>query len=105
VNFEGANLSGADMTEGDFIRNNFANANLSGAVLVGATLPRSTFHGANLAGVSFQRAYLYWTRFEGTDLSQVKDLTQEQLDITCGDQNTKLPAGLNPPQRWPCGED
>jgi len=73
--------------------------------LVGATLPRSIFHGANLTGVSFKRAYLYWARFEGTDLSVVKDLTQEQLDITCGDQMTKLPPSLSVPKSWPCGED
>jgi hypothetical protein len=52
-----------------------------------------------------QRAYLYWARFEGTDLSQVKDLTQDQLNITCGDQTTKLPQGLMAPKHWPCGED
>jgi uncharacterized protein YjbI with pentapeptide repeats len=74
-------------------------------VMVGATLPRSIFHGAKLAGVSMKRAYLYWTRFEGTDLSQVKDLTQDQLNITCGDQTTTLPQGLTAPKHWPCGED
>jgi uncharacterized protein YjbI with pentapeptide repeats len=73
--------------------------------MVGATLPRSVFHGANLAGASMQRAYLYWARFEGTDLSGVKDLTQEQLNTTCGDQSTKLPQGLTVPQNWPCPED
>jgi uncharacterized protein YjbI with pentapeptide repeats len=73
--------------------------------MVGSTLPRSIFHGAKLQGVSMQRAYLYWARFEGTDLSQVKDLTQEQINVTCGDQNTKLPQGLVAPKHWPCGED
>jgi uncharacterized protein YjbI with pentapeptide repeats len=87
------------------MRNNFANANLSGADLTGATLHRSVFHAANLSGAIFKRAYLYWARFEGTDLSGVRDLTQEQLDITCGDANTKLPAGLTAPKNWPCGED
>lgn len=105
VTFDGADLSGSDMSEGDFIRNSFADANLSGAIMVGATLPRSVFHGANLNGVSMQRAYLYWARFEGTDLSGIKDLTQEQLNTTCGDQTTKLPQGLTVPKSWPCPAD
>ena len=39
------------------------------------------------------------------DLSEVTGLTQMQLDMTCGDDKTKLPAGLTVPARWPCGED
>ena len=68
-------------------------------------LQRATFGEANLAGASFKRAYIYWARVEGVDLSQVVDLTQEQVDMACGDAKTKLPAGLTMPANWPCAED
>jgi len=31
-------------------------------------------------------------------------LEQHQLEIACGDDETKLPADLTPPDSWPCGE-
>jgi uncharacterized protein YjbI with pentapeptide repeats len=90
------------MSEGDFIRADFTNARLDGANLRGATLPRAILQGASLKDATFQNAYLYRLRVEGTDLSQVRDLAQDQLDITCGDDKTKLPPGLIKPTRWPC---
>jgi hypothetical protein len=38
----------------------------------------------------------------GADLSQVRGLEQAQLAETCGDETTKLPAGIAPPASWPC---
>jgi uncharacterized protein YjbI with pentapeptide repeats len=105
VSFEGADLSTADLSDGEFSRNSFIKANLSGANLSGAMLQRAAFGEANLAGASFKRAYLYWTRLEGVDLSQAVDLTQAQIDIACGNAQTKLPAGLTTPAHWPCAED
>ncbi len=105
VDFSGSDLSGANMVKGDFLRNDFTGANLAGVDLTGANAPRAIFHEANLAGADFSRVFLYYARFEGTDLSQVKGLTQDQLDDSCGDENTTLPPGLTMPARWPCGED
>jgi hypothetical protein len=39
------------------------------------------------------------------DLSQAHDLTQVQVDMACGNDQTKLPAGLTMPSHWPCAED
>jgi uncharacterized protein YjbI with pentapeptide repeats len=105
VNFEGADLSDSSIEEAELMRNDFTSANLANANLAGATLARTIFRGATLTGASFKRAYLYWARFEDTDLTAVKDLTQAQLDMACGDERTKLPAGLTKPKNWPCGED
>ena len=105
VSFAGSDLSGADMRDGDFLRNDFTGANLAGANFDGAIAPRALFNDANLAGTTFTRTFLYYSRFEGVDLSEVKGLTQEQLNQTCGDDATKLPPGLTVPARWPCGED
>jgi uncharacterized protein YjbI with pentapeptide repeats len=105
VIFDGADLSGADLSDGEFSRNSFSKVNLSGANLTGAMLQRANFRDATLAGASFKRTYMYWTRFEGADLSQSTDLTQTQLDMSCGNAQTKLPAGLTVPAQWPCAED
>ena len=67
-------------------------------------LGRNTYQflDANLAGASFKHTYVYWARFAGVDLSQAKDLTQAQINMACGDAQTKLPAGLTAPTQWPC---
>ena len=105
VSFDGADLSGADLTDGEFARNSFVKANLVGANLAGAMLQRAAFSEANLAGASFKHTYLYWARLEGVDLSQALDLTQPQIDMACGNDQTKLPVGLTMPTHWPCADD
>ena len=70
-----------------------------------AMLQRAALGEANLAGASFKRAYIYWARLEGVDLSKALDLTQAQIDMACGNAQTKLPAGLTMPSQWPCAED
>jgi uncharacterized protein YjbI with pentapeptide repeats len=77
-------------------------ADLRDAVLVKAYLARTNFGGAALAGADFTNAYFLLTRIEGTDLSAVRGLEQQQIDDSCGNDTTKLPAGLKPPQSWPC---
>lgn len=78
------NLSGAQMEKTDLTDANFRNAWLSYAVLHDAR-----FGAADLTGTVLLGAQLY-----GADLSAVKGLTQAQLAFTCGDAQTRLPAGL-----------
>jgi len=68
------------------------NTKLQGAILVGAQL-----QGANLWEAQLQETYL-----GGTDLTVVKNLTQDQINEACIDENTKLPEGLTRPA--PCPE-
>lgn len=63
------------------------------------------FKGVNLKGTGFTDAFLYHIRVEGADLRDAKGLTQAQLDETCGDTTTGIPAGLSKPVRWRCAED
>jgi hypothetical protein len=42
------------------------------------------------------------TRFEDSDLSQAIGLTQEQINISCGNEKTVLPQGIERPNDWPC---
>ena len=44
----------------------------------------------------------YRMRVEGVDLSKSTGLTNSQLEIACGDNDTKLPPGLERPDAWPC---
>ncbi len=70
-----------------------------------AYIARAKFGGVGLAGVRLDGAYMLLTRFEGADLSGALGLTQEQIDIACGDDGTKLPEGLRRPASWPCAQD
>jgi hypothetical protein len=38
----------------------------------------------------------------GTDLSQAVGLTESQIGIACGGEDTVLPDGMTRPDAWPC---
>jgi uncharacterized protein YjbI with pentapeptide repeats len=84
TNFSGADLSVSNMFGGRFTGASFRDANLQNAVLVGAYFGGADFHGANLAGA----------QISGADMQTAK-ITQAQLNGVCGDEYTKLPAGMH----------
>ena len=103
TNFTGANLSGADLSKAEFARGVFSQAIISGVNFDYTNLSRSDFRGASFeAAPSMLNAYLFQTRVEGLDLSNVSGLENWQISLACGDENTKLPAGLQRPESWPC---
>lgn len=67
-------------------------------------MARAIFTDTRLNKVDFAGAYTFLTRFEGVDLRNTQQLTQTQLDIACGDDETLLPEGLSRPLSWPCVE-
>jgi len=75
-------LSGARVRQTNLSHANLTRANLSHADLTGANL-----RGANLAG-----AILTGTILRGADLSEVRNLTEEQLAGAVVDDTTILPA-------------
>ncbi len=90
--FNGTNFSGADLRDINgaaalFGRVSFAGANLTNANFVGAYLEHANFRGAILTGVNFS----------GAEMSSATGLTQHQMDETCGDASTQLPAGIRIP--------
>ena len=99
---EQANLRGVDLKKADLSRAHFAGADLTDASFNFANVARTHFTGAKLDGVNMKGAYTYLMRIEGTDLSNTQGLTQDQLDIACGDDATGLPAGLAAAPDWPC---
>jgi type II secretory pathway pseudopilin PulG len=84
ANLREAELSEADLREADLRAADLSGANLSGANLARADLSEATLSGANLTGAALT----------GANLSEVLGLAQEQLDVACGNDETKLPKGL-----------
>ncbi|HVQ71881.1 MAG TPA: pentapeptide repeat-containing protein [Bradyrhizobium sp.] len=94
ANLSGANLGGATLSDATLSVANLTAAylgyaNLSGANLIGANLSGATLSDANLSD-----ATLIGANLRGADLRDVKNLTQGQLDQTCGTEDTKPPEGL-----------
>lgn len=104
TNFAEANLTDTDLSKAEFGRSVFEEADLTGADLSYANIARAFFTDAKMAGVNLTGAYTLLSHFEGTDLSETVGLSQEQLEIACGDGDTKVPAGLTSPDTWPCGD-
>src|ERR671911_279945 len=89
ANLTGADLSGTNLSEANLSRADLMGANLTGAKLTGADLREADLSGADLSGADLS----------GADLSTAS-LTQEELEPAIGDENTRLPAELNPPAHW-----
>ena len=120
ANLSGAVLRRADLSGAVMAGANLSNADLSSATLSGAYLGIATQKGsylvdppsgfiinpgganlsnANLSFADLSGADLFSVTLSGADLSSanlsnVKNLTQTQLDKACGDTNTKLPKEL-----------
>lgn len=106
ADFTSANLTGANFEKAELGRANFGKAVLTGSRFALANLARAELNRARFDGpVDFKNAFLYLTRIEGLDLTHATGLVQQQVDLTCGDARTKLPAGLKPSPDWPCAFD
>src|SRR5919112_130995 len=88
-NLTRADLSGTNLSRADLMR-----ANLTGANLTGADLTQADLSGADLSGADLS----------GADLSTAS-LTQKEVEPAIGDENTRLPAELNPPAHWGVGTE
>ena len=82
----GADFDGADATLMCMSYANFSGATFRGTDLSGANLAHADLDGADLTA-----ARMTITSIKGTDLTRVKGLTQSQLDVACGDAQTKVP--------------
>jgi uncharacterized protein YjbI with pentapeptide repeats len=75
-------------------------AKLRGAQLQKAFLFKADLQEADLTGTDLQDAELFETNLVGVDLSKTVGLTQAQLDLALGDQETKVPEYLEQPPAW-----
>jgi len=90
MDLHGASFDGANATLMCMSFANFSGASFRGTDLSAANMASAKMDGADLTG-----AKLDITSFLGTDLSKTKGLTQAQIDMSCGDDKTKLPQGLH----------
>lgn len=102
ADFSETELAGTDLTKADLARANMTGSRLTDVELKFANLSRAKLQGAVVVASDFGGAYTYLMRIEGADLSQAQGLTQDQLDIACGNDSSKLPAGLQVSDQWPC---
>ena len=83
---QGAKLSGADLSYAYLMQADLSCADLSEVDFNSAVLSEAKLNGANLADADFTDAYLC-----GVDLSQVLNLTCDQLELSNLDRDTRLP--------------
>ncbi|GAA0635492.1 pentapeptide repeat-containing protein [Brevundimonas lenta] len=108
LNLTGARLRQADLSLAVMNRTRFSNADLrdveayggvfSSANFSGANLTNASFVGAYLDGAAFSGATLNGANFSGASLERATGLSQSRLNAACGDEATKLPAGLTLPR-------
>lgn len=101
-NLAGTDLSGETLRAADLSGSQLSAADLTNAELTGANLTEADLTGADVGG-----AYLTGVNLSGADLSQVQNLTQDQLNRAIVDQTTLLPPNLiapDAPMQMPVAE-
>lgn len=106
AHFWGASFIGTDLSRADLENTTFStavfsssdsrgcidHANLSHADLTNSQLIGTRLIHVNLEGANLEDAHLVETEFLGIDLREVKGLTREQLETSCGEE-VQLPEG------------
>ena len=118
--FDNAILTNSDMQRADISRANFTRSDFADANLASATAPNVNFEGSKFVNARFDHmnlrnakldnakfdnvefgnavligATMAGADFSRADLSEVQGLQQAQLDLACGDSETRLPIGLS----------
>lgn len=89
MNFEDSSLRNADLEGGSFRAADFEDADMRGSDLKDSDLRDASFEGARMKGTDLDRADL-----RGADLRLALGLKQGQVDNTCANAATRLPAGM-----------
>lgn len=104
AHFKSAVITDVDWSKSELGRVDFSGARLRNVDFSFSNLSRVVFGNSRLDNVSIAGAYTYLTHFEDTDLTGFRDLTQEQIDLACGNGRTRLPSDRRMPDSWPCEE-
>lgn len=94
-------MRGADLTLANLAHARMYEADLVLANLRGADLRHADLSGANLVGARLMGVDLSHANICRADLSTAEDLTEEQLQHTHGDGETRLPDAVHTPENWP----
>lgn len=95
--FSDADLSRADLSRAIFSNTDFKGARFDDADLTGASFQSGQFQNAKFGGAVMIDTMLDNANFSGANLLTVQGLKQVQLDVACGDENTRLPTHLSLP--------
>ena len=98
-------MNRANLSKAEQYRVVFTKAKLGGVNFKNSNLARAKLSGLALDGVQMAGAYLYLTHLHGSDLSRAVGIKPDQLELACGDPDTKLPPGMAAPRSWPCPTD
>ena len=101
----GANLRGANLIDAKLQRATLNRSNLREAKLSVADLQGTFLMVADLAGADLRDAILDQAQLQGADLSEAIGLTSQQLEWAKGNEDTKLPPGVERPEHWPAERD
>jgi hypothetical protein len=98
-------LEGTDLRNAEFIDANctgiwFWRADLRGANFERADLRLAMLEDANLSSAEFRDAKVNEAALHSANLEDVLNLTQEQINLAEGNDETKLPDGLASPESW-----
>jgi uncharacterized protein YjbI with pentapeptide repeats len=102
ADFEDVDFSPLQTTR-EIVHANLTETNWHGTSLKRAKLCKADFRGSKLIATAFDEADVTGTDFSGVDLSEVKGLTQDQVNSAKGNNATKLPPGMAEPSRWTGG--
>jgi len=103
ADFSGSTLTDVNFSKAELPRVNFKESTLTNVMFQYTNLARADFSEINLNGdIDLTGAYLFLTNIAGLDLSSATSMQQWQIDMACGDADTKLPTGLTAPSSWPC---
>lgn len=96
ANFYNASLNGASLDGASLDNANFYNASLYSASLVGASLVGASLNGAHFGAMFkssaiFMGSHFLASRLGGANLSDVRNLTREQVENAHIDEQTQLP--------------
>ena len=106
ANMENANLWGANMQYADLRRANMQNATLMNARMQHADLSAANMQNANLVNANLQHArhltdaFLRGAALKSIDFTNIP-ISQDQLELTFGDESVILPKSLDRPSHWP----
>jgi hypothetical protein len=110
IDIRGANLSNAKLQYVWFSSSNLQNVSFYQAKLQGLVLCETNLQEADFSRSDLQRAYFSKTdlrganfretRLQGANLHKAINLTYQQIELAFGDENTKLPDGMERPEHW-----
>ncbi len=92
--FTNTDFSGANFRQSTFVKSNMDRTRMGNVDFTDAHFDRVNFQNAKFGNAHLKNTKFTTTILAGADLSFVRNLTQKQLDQSCGSKQTRLPKGF-----------